>query len=972
MTEITRKHLYPWIQWRNNRFWILVILMLCILFGFFGVPHIVRNVLTTAIEDTGRSIEIAAIQSNPLALSLTVTGLQIKDADTTTITRFDEFYANFELSSLFYRAWTFADLEISGLHVEEERFDIGDTRWLRLIDDLKPPPANTPVEEGKDAPPRVIIHHLVIDDGSIGVRDQLAGGFHSEFGPVSVVINDLRTLPEHSGENEVSIVTPAGGVISWKGDLQVVPLASSGQFTVRGKGLPAALQYADHLLPISIEGEHLEVNFDYSLRVDDSGPSLEVDNLVTKTGQIDVRMDDDDENFLSLSGIHLDGGSLRIPERTFNANSLTLNGIRLDAWMNQEGRLSLLDALPPKDDAVGTDAPEKTSLPDWQINLDRVALDDANISFEDHRTTIPGLIEVSDLDLTLENVSNEADAEAQADLSLSLESGGIVAYTGEVTALPELSLQGRISGSEVDLGVIQPWLAEQARVELNSGTLSFEADVSGNPAGSLLVSGSTRLDSLELRDANRNQRLAGLDSFSVEQFEFDMAAQSLRTSTLDLKGAFGRIHIFEDLSTNVGDLMVERAAPEQDSSTSGSLDLSVGGIDITHSSLDFADDSLPLPFQALIRDLNGSVSTLSSSSSEPTRVELDGQVNEFGEATISGTLTPLDITQNSDIDMVFRNLQMSNLTPYTIQYAGYAIESGRLDMDLGYRFDQRMLQGDNNIVIRQLELGDKVEHPEAADLPLKLAVALLKDSEGVIDVDLPVSGDLDDPAFKISGVVWSAIGNLITRVVTSPFRFLGNLVGVDSEDFGTLSFQAGESNVSPPDREQLLKLAEAMQQRPELEISIEGVFAEALDRQALQAQAVEAQLEAMEAELLESGAADVLTVEMEALEALFSRSFPDTLLETVRPEFTQVSESDVTPTLDEPAYLAYLRSRLVEAQDIGTEELTTLASGRAQAIASVLETAGADTSRITVSADTASGDVDEGSVLLNLGVTVGE
>jgi hypothetical protein len=360
-------------------------------------------------------------------------------------------------------------------------------------------------------------------------------------------------------------------------------------------------------------------------------------------------------------------------------------------------------------------------------------------------------------------------------------------------------------------------------------------------------------------------------------------------------------------------------------------------------------------------------------------VDLEGQVNEFGQARIEGEINALDPTRQTDIRMIFRNLEIARLTPYTVQFAGYAIEEGRLDTDLVYRFEDRRMQGENNIVIREMRLGDKVDHPDAGNLPLGLAVALLTDSEGVIDLDVPVEGDLDNPEFRIGKVVMQAIGNLITKVVTAPFRLLGNLVGIDSEDFGVLSFEPGSAEISPPDREQLLKLAEAMAQRPELALEVSGVWAPELDRPALQTARIEADMASWQAE--NPGAEGELTTarNRRTLEALFMQRFPGIPLESIATTHTATPSADTADdgeaALDVTAYLADLRGRLEGAIDVSQAEFEALARARAAAVLSNLAPEGATTTLKVVEAEPALVDPAEveagvdGAVPLELAVS---
>jgi len=327
------------------------------------------------------------------------------------------------------------------------------------------------------------------------------------------------------------------------------------------------------------------------------------------------------------------------------------------------------------------------------------------------------------------------------------------------------------------------------------------------------------------------------------------------------------------------------------------------------------------------------------------------------------------------VTMEFRNLLMSNLSPYTVQFAGREIAEGKLDLDLLYRIDKGQLAGQNNIVMSDLVLGDKVDNPDAASLPLGLAVALLKDSKGVIDVDLPVEGDVNDPEFKIGGVIWKAFVGLITKVVTAPFRLLGSLVGVESEDFGQFQFLAGRADLTPPEIEKIGKLQEALLQRPELAIEIGGVYVPAIDRPALQYQALrDAVLQRLgDNELAADGQVEMLDVNIRSvLEGIFTERFPDIPLDTIKAEHMAPppDKPEGEPVLDKLAYAGDLRDRLLASEQIGAEELEALASARAEAIrAAFLAAGGLDEQRIEVTPPEEGESEDGEWVLMELGVS---
>ena len=939
--------LSPWINWRRKRFWLLVLLLAWTLFGFLAAPRILHSTLVDLVEGTGRVVQVGDIRLNPFALTLEVDELEVRDADQTAIVRFDSLRINFQLSSLFRRAWTFDEIRFDGLHIEEERYAAGDTRLLRLASDFKPEENAAAVPDTHSDPPRIIVHEFTLNEGGIGLTDHLAGGFNGTLGPVSAHLSDMRTIRNHAGAKRVTIETPEGGVISWSGDLQLVPLESSGHLSVRGKGLPLTLRYLDHYLPVNIKGEEIEVNFDYRLFSDGDELRVAIDKVVSRSGDIHVYLPDEDTPFLSVPEIEITGGSLRWPNRDIRAGTLAIRGAALTVVQQSDGGFNL-------NRMAATDGGETTAtLPEpWTISVDQLDLDGARVDFEDRSFDPPGLIRAQNVMVAFTGVDNLNDTVMPGSLSLELAQGGNLSWNGTAQLLPVLKTDGSVRISGLSLVQAQPWLQAIARLELESGLADLEGSLSvsqesGAPP-ELTFSGKMALRNFELQDALRQRRLAAVEGLRIERFEYNHAARSLKTSALAVDKPYGRIHIHEDKSTNLTDLVIAEGETEAQGDSAASpepVSISIAGIEVADAALDFADDSLPLPFNTSIRAMNGEFSTLSSHSTERSEVNLEGRVNEFGDARIEGALNAWDFTASSDIRMVFRNLEMARLSPYTIQFAGYAIDSGRLDVDLSYKLNDRKLESENHIVIRELQLGDKVDHPEAASLPLKLGVALLKDSEGVIDVDLPVSGDLDDPEFRIGGIVWKAIGNLLTRIVSSPFRFLGRLVGIDSEDFGTLAFQPGSASLSPPDEEQLIKLAGAMQQRPELSVVVNGVSAAGLDRPALQEMAFEAQFESLRTELLAAAGEDVLDVDRQTLEQLFANAFSDEDLQTVKksyepaaPNDASSSSQEATQAFDEAAYLATLRQRFIEAQPVADGALDELAQARAATVVSYLRT----------------------------------
>ena len=248
-------------------------------------------------------------------------------------------------------------------------------------------------------------------------------------------------------------------------------------------------------------------------------------------------------------------------------------------------------------------------------------------------------------------------------------------------------------------------------------------------------------------------------------------------------------------------------------------------ITLSEGKMEFADLSLTPQFGTKIHELKGVVAGISTARNARAQVKLDGRVDEYGTAKIDGELNTSDPKAFTNISVVFRNVEMARLTPYSGHFAGRKIDSGKLSVDLKYQIQKGQLAGDNKIVVERLMLGEKIPSPDAVDLPLDLAVALMEDSNGVIDIGLPVKGDLNSPEFSYGALIWKAFTNLLTKIVTSPFRALGALLpGGGEETLNVVAFEPGRPDVPPPEKEKLAKLAGLLQKRPQLKLSVQGRY----------------------------------------------------------------------------------------------------------------------------------------------------
>ena len=334
------------------------------------------------------------------------------------------------------------------------------------------------------------------------------------------------------------------------------------------------------------------------------------------------------------------------------------------------------------------------------------------------------------------------------------------------------------------------------------------------------------LDTINNRDFVKWQRLqlSGLDY---------QHPRSLDIERIDLRQPYARFVVNPDLSTNLNDLLVKRdESAAQDASEQQAaepLAIRIGGINIADGSANFADFSLRPPFVTAIQSLNGDIGVLSNREQKAASVNIAGKVDQYAPVSIKGSLTPFDPLQSLDIATSFRQVELTTLTPYSGKFAGYRIRKGRLNLDLHYRIEQGRLNAENKVVLEQLQLGEKVDSPDAVDLPVRLAVALLKDSKGTISIELPVQGNLNDPEFSVMPIVWQTLRNLVVRAAQAPFKFIAGLAGGGDADLSHVAFAAASSELDGNARKTLDTLAAALVERPALRLEVEGMANAAID-----------------------------------------------------------------------------------------------------------------------------------------------
>ena len=703
----------------------------------------------------------------------------------------------------------------------------------------------------------------------------------------------------------------------------------------------------------------------------------------------------DAEPLLSFDNLRLNIQPLSyIRARQIHIRSLEIFGLSVSLQRFEDGATNierLQERFTETAIEEDTTTESQTNTEPVELLISSLALVDASLSLRDEALEIPLDFQIEQLQFHLTDFSSLSEQAAKLELELDVASGGSLEVSGNIGLAPEFNSSLLLSLDRLSLTPLHSYLSETTQIAFASGVLNLEGTADITSEEPFAFQGSTSIEDLDLEYLQ--QPLLTWDEISLPQNFFSLAENRLEVSEIVLYQAFARTIINQTGATNIGEALsgdslsnsdnsdaselVADSAIEESSDAappSDAMRIEIDSILVNEAEMFFADYSLPLPFIAEISGLNGEVSAISNLSSAPAALDLGGQVGDFGLVSINGQLRPLQPQELTQIELAFENIEMLDLSPYLIKFAGRAIESGKLDVDLNYQINSSQLQGNNQMVMRDFSLGETVESPDALNLPLGLAIALLKNSDDVIDLELPVSGDLSDPQFSFGSIIQTAFTNLIGNIVSSPFRFLGGLIGSE-EPLDNIVFDAGSSELRPPEQEKLIKLVSALAERPQITLGIAPTFNRAIDSLALRENAVEDRVTIRVEAITETGLT-VLDQRIQALESLVLEADATEALANLRalhsqPLLTTATDgSSQTEELDRPAYAADLELWLVQSENIDESQYLELATLRAQKILDyLLETESELAARIEVSGDISSLDESSENVTVLLSLT---
>jgi len=833
---------------------VAALLLLYTLFGFFAVPSIVRAQLQSYVtEQMHRQVSIGEIRFNPFAFDSSIAGLALREADGSPVVGFRHLYVNAELASLWQRAVVLKEVEISAPDIDVIVAKDGTVNLAKLA-----PESEQPSSEEESAPPRVRIGRLDIRDGRIGFTDNSrAQPFTAVISPIKFTLTDFKTDANYENAYDFSGSTVAGERLEWVGAFTVQPLGSNGRFRVQELKAATIDSYAEDMLPFQLASGQatLEGNYRFAmtptLGFEASVPLLQVRDLSVKERMANaapIKVPELDIHEIALSYEKQDVGMRRID----------VKGAHIDVALEPDGSIDLMRLFGEDSSegkkvvtaSVSSTAPAGDSAPEdaqgasdeWRVHAETIQLTDATVLAEDRSVKPVAKFELAPIALTVSGWSTDASAKVQVDADVTINKKGQLLGKGEVQLQP-LGAQLAVELKSFELPSIQPYLNEATSMTLHSGRLDAKGEVSyavePEAAPPMTFKGEVRVADLRTTDQLVNEDFVKWRSLSVTGIDFSMNPDRLDINRIVARQPYGKVVIAKDTTLNITKVLSPEAAPASDAaaenepgdrktaaddnkpaaSSDPMFPVRIRTVQFIDGSANFADYSIEPSFATGILELNGAVTGLSSDPSSRAKVKLDGKVDKYAPVEIGGEANLLSADVYTDLSMNFRNMELTTFNPYSGKFAGYNISKGKLSTELKYLVQDRKLDASHHIVIDNLEFGEKTDSKDAAPIPLKLAVALLKDRKGIIDLNLPVSGTLDDPEFRLGPIIWKALLNLLTKIVTAPFAALGALFD-GGEDLQFVDFDAGKAELPVAQTEKLNQLAKALVERPQLKLNV--------------------------------------------------------------------------------------------------------------------------------------------------------
>ena len=791
-------------------------------------------------------------QKSPPVLSITgnlgLKELEMKLADGAPLVKLPSFEVLIDAIEVFANKTSLKSIKSEGLELYVHRDRDGKVTLANLVDvatETKAP--ETKPEPKPDGKPYIYaIEEIALGGATIHVADeQPKQPYKTRLDNVNFKVTGLTNESGKKANVELSFESEAKEKFSHAGTLQLTPLLADGKLDIQGLQPGALRPYYADAIAAEIKDGFFDLSTQYSFERKDGQSDIKLTDLSANLRSLRLELAGQPQPLWRIASLAIKESQVDLAKKSIIIGSLEGKDGNGYIQRDTDGRLNLAriaKAQASPSAAAQPAQPAKKSESDWRIDAKQILLDRFRINVDDRSNAKPAKISVSDLSVRGDNFSTAKNQRGKATIRARINDKGLLRLVGTAMVNP-VNAKFVVDAQDLDLISVQPYLDDRVNLLLTGGRAGtkgeFTFDAAGTGPAKMNYQGAVQVADFGAVERDSQQDLLKWKSLGLDAFQFNLEPFQLRIGEINLTEFYSRLILGADGKINLQKLAVQKEEPKgepqaQDkpaeppaataaNDASGPKAITIGKINLKDGNIHFSDFFIKPNYSANLTTVQGAISELKPEA--PGDLDLQARLDNAAPVEIKGKINPLSKDLFLDIVADAKEIELNPMSPYSVKYVGYGIESGKLSFNVKYKVENRKLSAENKIILNQLTFGEKVESPTATKLPVLLAVALMKDRNGIIDVDLPISGSLDDPQFSVGGIVLRIVINLITRAVTAPFSLLASAFGGgsgSSEELSYIEFDNGRANLDDSDRAKIATLAKALNNRPALSVEIIG------------------------------------------------------------------------------------------------------------------------------------------------------
>ena len=758
-------------------------------------------------------------------------------------------------------------VKAEGLELHVQRTRDGKINLTNLV----APSAETKAPETKqetkpqEKPFVYAVEEITLASATVHFTDeQPARPYKTRLDNVNFKITNLTNEAGKKANVELSFESEAKEKFSHSGALQLTPLLAEGKLDIEGLKPGALRPYYDDAVAAEIKDGTFDLSTQYSFEDNAGQPAIKLSELSANLRGLRLELAGQPEPLWRVGSLEVKEASVDVGKKIVTIEAIEGKDGNGYIQLDKDGTLNLARIAKPQPSTKASPPPAQPGEGEWRIDTKQIMLDRFRINLDDRTNPNPVKLSVSDLSVRGENFSTAKNQRGKATIRARVNEKGSLRLTGTATANPAT---GKFIVDAQDLALLpfQPYLESQANFLLTGGRIGtkgeFSFDASGKGPAKANYQGSVQVAEFGSVEKDGQEDLLRWKTLALDALQFDLEPFQLRIGEITLTDFYSRMILNADGKLNLQNLTIEkdetkRAAPVQEKAAEKTAPppvdaappkaISIGKINLKEGNIYFSDFFMKPNYSANLTSVQGAISELKPET--PGDLDIQARLQNAAPVEIKGQINPLSKDLFLDIVADAKEIELSPMTPYSAKYVGYGIERGKLSFNVKYKVENRKLTAQNRIILNQLTFGEKMESPTATKLPVLLAVALMKDRNGVIDVELPISGSLDDPQFSVGGIILRIVINLITRAVTAPFTLLASAFGGggsgSGEDLAYIEFDNGRATLDKADQAKIATLARALSNRPALNLEIMGRVDPTTDLEGLKRAGIERKVKA--------------------------------------------------------------------------------------------------------------------------------